>query len=213
MRRWMLILAAPLVAPSLASAQDEAPSCFDVALVARVVDYDPRPLPDLGRDVIVMRWPWDLTLEIEQVLLGSERRERVRAAVSLHTQFNDDVEHLLFFLKRTDGGYVATEFTAGIIEDRRGRFMTPVEAPLDVEEVYPATWIPADYENLLRPVRYRARDAYWLDDIQWQLEDGYPAVEGWSEIRGDSLVALRGIFLDDLADRLGGQPGALCKAS
>jgi len=198
-----------------ARAQDHRP-CFDVAVVARLTKIAPDPIPDLGPDTIVMRWPWSLEFQTEQVLIGHVDRSRLQVTMSLHTYFRGGIDHFLLFLKRQDdGSYVAVNFETRVIEDRFGRFIVPIYYPLyepdDLDEFVPGDWPPINYEQFLTPIRYDPEDAWWMDHIN---EDEYADVPaGWFTRRGRNLVALRGLRLRDLPRMIAQDPAAICPAA
>ncbi|NEX94242.1 hypothetical protein [Caulobacter sp. 17J65-9] len=191
---------------------DEAPPCFDVALVARVAKQKPGPFPD--DPVFEFTWsrPWRLDLDVEQVLIGGEAPGRLPVTATLSSKLNPHSKHALFFLKRrTDGGYDSTGMImTTIVSDARGRFVKPVEDPLREHMLYPNGWVPASYEQLLRPIRYRAADAWWLQPPRIEedvLDELDPA---WVRRDGRGAVARRGLFVDDWMRALKAQPGAVC---
>jgi hypothetical protein len=201
------ILAAALWAllPLSAEAWAEPNECFDVAVVARLAGQTPEPYPD-DPEVIYMSWPWMLHFETEQVLIGHEDRARFRAMMSLHNYFRRDIEHFLVFLRRDpEWGYRVVNVETRVVLDRRGRFIVPSVRPEDLQR----SWVPASYEAHLRPVRYRAADAWWLSDRRMLDLDDVPP--GWYKRRGDQIVALRGLRLSDLSSIMANEPGARCE--
>jgi len=186
---------------------DAAPSsmqCFDVALVARIERYDPGTM-DWPDDQIVMRWPWTLTLEVERVIIGQESREEIDVTISLHTQWNSDIRHVLFFLQRDGDRYFVVDAETRVVRDRRGAFVAPFTRPPEAEEVWPRGWLPENHADHITPTHYRAQDAWWLRSNEAH------ATPGWSERRGRRVVALRGFPLDSLPQTLGRNPRALCR--
>lgn len=186
---------------------DATPSpmqCFDVALVARVERYDPGAM-DWPADEIVMRWPWTLTLEVEQVLIGQERRGEIDVTMSLHAQWRSDITHVLFFLQRDGDRYFVVDTETRIVRDRRGAFVAPLARPPEAEDIWPRGWLPENHADHIAPTHYRARNAWWLRSNETET------TLGWSERRGAQVIALRGFPLDALPQTLGQNSRALCR--
>lgn len=204
-------LATLLAPPARGQETPEPDPCFDVAVVARLVRQTPEPFPD-DPDVIVMRWPWILDFETEQVLIGRESRTRFQAMLPMHAEFRRDIEHFLLFLRRDpQWGYRVVDRSMDVVSDRRGRFVIPVERPIEREDLRPASWIPASYESYLRTIRYRAADAWWLNNRYVEQEDIDDIPPGWFEQRGNQIVAVRGLRLSDLSRMMANEPGAICE--
>lgn len=183
----------------------EAPPCFDLAVVARVMRQTPTPFPDAPEGVIVMSWPWNLSVAIEQRLAGREARKRINVAAIMHTEFNHEIEHFLMFLKRRPDGYALVRMQYEIVEDASGRFVMPLAQPLSPDTLSENDLFPADYLRLLRPVRYRARDAWWLQKPHLDQNDNgdvdinaYP----WSKMKNGRVIADRGLRLSDFVNAL-----------
>ena len=70
----MLLVVLPL--PAAAQTPDEAPQCFDAVVVGAILRQTPGPMPDLGPDVIVVRWPWELEFQVEQGVYGPSDGQR-----------------------------------------------------------------------------------------------------------------------------------------
>lgn len=212
MRSFLIAIAlAALPISAHAHEPEETPRCYDVAVVARLIRETPEPFPDLGPDVIVIRWPWILEFETEEVVIGRVDHQRMRVTASMHTNFNRQIDHFLLFLRRyPDGRYVAEDIVVNVVRDRRGRFIIPLEAPIASEELSPEGWLPASYESYLRPVRYRSRDAWWLSEQY--LDDDYLAETppGWHIRRDGRVVALRGLYLSDLPTMMAQEASATC---
>ncbi len=210
--RWGFLPTVLLALLPFSAWAQEAPEpypCFDVAVVARLVHQTPGPYPE-DPEVIVMRWPWTLDFQTEQVFIGHETRARFRAMMPLHTYFRRDIDYFLLFLRRDpELGYRVVDWQIYVVLDRRGRFVMPFEAPVPAEDLRPASWIPANYEAYLRPIRYRSEDAWWLNEPEITVDlDNVPP--GWYKRRGDQLVALRGLPLSDLTRMMANEPGAVC---
>jgi hypothetical protein len=212
--RSSLIAIALTALPITAHAQEpaETPRCFDVAVVARLVRETPEPIPDLGPDVIVIRWPWVLEFETEDVVIGRVDRRRLRVTASMHTNFNQQIDHFLLLLRRDpDRGYIAEDIIVNVVRDRRGRFIIPFDGPVEEEGLRPEAWLPANYESYLRPVRYRNLDAWWLSEQYVDDESLAETPPGWHTWRDGRVVALRGLYLSDLPSMMAQEAGALCE--
>lgn len=208
--RGFLIAIVLAMLPFAARGQEPEPErCFDVAVVARLVRETPGPIPDLGSDVIVMRWPWVLEFEIEEIAIGEEDRRRLSVSASLHAGFSSQVRHFLLFLRRDlELGYVAEDIVVTVLRDRRGRFVIPVDGPIGDDELRPSGWVPASYESYLRPIRYRGRDAWWLSEPY--LDYLAEAPHGWRTLSDGRAIALRGFHVNELERMMRQHPGAIC---
>lgn len=196
----ILALALGLLLAAPAAADDATPDCVDAVIVAKLVRENPTDLPDAGPDEIVIRWPWVLTFEVEEVLAGRLSRDTITVVASMHTGFNPEIRHHLLFLRKGERGrfrLVAHEYK--VVQDRRGRFVVPVAEPIGSDWLEPEGWVPGDYEKHLRPLRYSPRDAWWLDEPYSDPADADPA---WAYVKNGSLVAKRGLPLDDLKSSL-----------
>lgn len=209
-----LALFLPLAWTLRAHAHDapETPRCFDAAVVARLVRETPGPTPDRGLDVFVMRWPWVLEFETEEVVIGRVGRGRLSVTAHMHINFNRRIDHFLLFLRRdSDGAYVAEDIVVNVVRDRRNRFVVPFDGPVAPDGLWPRGWVPEKYQSYLRPVHYRRRDAWWLSD--GYVDRDYPAEtqSGWHEWRDGRAVALRGLYMSDLPSMMAQATGAICQ--
>lgn len=84
---FVIAAAAAIQFPSRANAEQEAAECYDAVVVATPVRQISTPLPYLGPDEIVMRWPWFLDLHVHRVLEGDIKRGRLSALSVQHTYF------------------------------------------------------------------------------------------------------------------------------
>ena len=207
-----LLLLGPRAAVAAEIMASDSRECFDAAVVAQVLRAIPTPIPDAGPDEIVMRWPWHLDLEVEQVLIGSPPPDSLRVVSIQHTGFNPQIKHFLFFLRREDNGkYVVAGMEFRIVRDNLGRFAMPLSAPLEEDQLRPEGRIDSGYEKRLKALRYVPRDAWWLrpPHLDSTELDGFDPA--WAHRSGPGLVAKRGLILDDLAEMIRAQPGAVCK--
>lgn len=197
-------LAALLLAAAPAGA--EAAQCFDVAVVARVTGTASTEYPDDDPEVIVMYWPWFVDLEVEQLLIGKERRERLRVTAMLHANYNPDIRHFLFLLRRgEDGRYRVVGTDTYIAEDHKGRFVRPLARPPEDHELYPARPMPRGYARWLKPLRYDVRKAWWLTP-QFADSQDLP----WARRSRGRAFAPRGLKVEDWASAMADEPGAVC---
>jgi hypothetical protein len=199
------LLASCLLVSSALLAQDKTPeesrTCVESVVIADVTHYDPNPLPEHEEGVFVTRWPWTLTTVVRQHLHGPKTPRRISVRASLHTQFNPEIQNLVMFLSKGEGRqYWLEGIEYRFIRDSRGRLVMPVEAPLPEGWLQPEGFLPANYEALLRPVKYRAKDAWWLELPTLFKKE--PADFPWGTVRGDYIVADRGLYLKDMLTHL-----------
>lgn len=118
----------------------------------------------------------------------------------MHAKINPEIRRALFFLKgsRAKGFDVAGVLT-DIVSDNRANLIMPLAKPLSMAWFFPNTFIVRDYQRLLRPIRYKSSDAWWL---KARLADDPrsvdPADYEWGHLQGGSIVADRGILISDL---------------
>jgi hypothetical protein len=194
-------LAVWLVGAAPASAEDRL--CFDVAVVASIERYRPTDIWDaqraLGDDVIVMYWPWFLDIEVEKVVVGVERRSRLRVTALLHAQYIAEISRFLLLLRREpDGSYFVVGRDPYIVRDHRGRLVRPVEGPDSVGML--ADWADGDLTRWLRPVSYAAHRAWWNGQERSAELTEDSGLAGWSVVRRGRLVARRAFYLSDLEE-------------
>src|SRR5690349_8014543 len=111
---------------SAAHAQDSlADSCFDSVVVAEPIKQEPRPIPDLGPNQIVMSWPWDVKIDVKASLVGDHLHGRRTVTMILHTQFVP-IKYMLLYLKRQeDHSYLVVDTYADVVLDQLGRLVIP----------------------------------------------------------------------------------------
>ena len=176
-----------------AQTQNRASRCYDAVVVARIADSIPTPIPD-DPDAIVMRWPWHVEVDVDQVVMGRLPLGPRNVMASLHNDLPEE-SYLLFLRRRGDGRHWI-EHWSPVVEDRRGRFVILANKPFEPSQLEPTGWLPGNYENWLRPVRYQPRDAWWL---MGSAAGGNPrTTPGWSRRIRDGVLALRGLYVDDL---------------
>lgn len=199
----LLPLAALAWLPSGMASAAEADGCFDVAVVASIERYRPTDIGAAqraaGDDVIVMYWPWRLDIEIEKVVVGVERRARLRVTALLHAQYIREISRFLLLLRREpDGTYFVVDRDPYVVRDHRGRLVRPVEGPDAVGML--ADWADGDFARWLRPVSYAAGRAWWNgQDRPVELTED-AGRSGWSLVRRGRLVARRAFYLSDLEE-------------
>jgi len=220
-----LSAAAETDAPSADEEEQEAPPrpppCFDVAVVAKLTKQTPRPIPDDG--FLYESWAWTLQAEVQQTLTGPRPPSRIEVLSSQHTGLRAE-PYILLFLRSDRGGYVRVGSNPWIVKDAEGRFVMPLAGPYRDDDLARG-FLPSDYLKRIRPIRYRAEDAWWLERSRWdtlfildptQEPDPDPLVGGpgwdtevidwsaypWGKIEGDMIVADRGILLTELVQGL-----------
>lgn len=101
---WMALASSPAI-PTTARPADD---CYDVKVLARVVQQIPSEIPDCGDDCI-MSWPWFLQLKVRRVLDGQLAGDRVDVLTVQHTYLQS--KYGVWFLRRNGaGGYNAPRF-------------------------------------------------------------------------------------------------------
>jgi hypothetical protein len=183
-------------------------SCFDAAILAgppneTMVEGSSDPRDVIGHPL------WKLQIKVDRVLLGQIAQPTVQATERKHVEYNPAIrEHLFLLRARPDGSYDVVGGDYRVIRDTSGRFVIPLANPLSDDWLYPSGPIPKSYRTLLKPVQYAPKDAWWLDDAaDWQLEELDPK---WARHSGRTIVALRGLYLDDWAQAIRSEQGALC---
>lgn len=204
--------AALFALPAKGLEPDSPRRCVDVAVVARIVGQTPIEMPEVPGQII-MRWPFMVNLEVEEVVAGSEKRSQIRVAMSLHTRFNPQIRHALFLLRRTDRqGYAVVEMNPYVVSDRRGEFVIPLDEQPQDYELVPEGWLPANYEAWLKPIRYERREAWWLN-MNYESEDRLPdGQDAWRTVSKGVVVAKRGLAVSDVPALLAAADLLPCEA-
>ena len=171
--------------------------CVDLVVIGKLVEQEPTPFPG----GLIMQWPWELTVNVEQVLYGTVSTERVTFTMLLHAQIID--QRFMFMLHRTATGYVTAEISEPIyraVKDRGGKLMMPIPEPLTSDDLSPKSWIPVDYEQYLLPINYDYREFELDQPPRWENE--YKAGSNWLTKSGDHIYAKRGLPLDGVPNFL-----------
>jgi hypothetical protein len=104
---------------------------------------------------------------------------------------------LIFLRKDGNKKYSLQEVNYQLVNDRVGRIVWPIAAPLDSSYTEDG-FTPLNYETLMRPIRYRPRDAWWLvtpPDVDPPSPDEY----SWGQLdKSGTIIASRGISVVDL---------------
>lgn len=203
---WTLTLAialalAPASPGSVATAAANA-RCFDIAIIATTPRYHWFPA-QAGHDEIIMRSPVSARFSVKQVISGKYSWHQVDVITSLHTKFNPSIKNFLLFLKIEENGkYSLQELNYQLVRDHMGGLVWPIPAPLDPSYTE-GGFTPANYEALMRPIRYRPRDAWWLltpSDVDSPSADEY----SWGQLdKRGTIIASRGISAVDLVAAAG----------
>ena len=201
----VLVVGLFLALTSAAPAADESAAgrtlwpCVESVVIARVarvgelLDYD-------TADTIVLHPPSYVDLEIRRVLSG------VAPPRTLTTIFQPERVHgdALFLLGRRDGSWVVLGLESHVVRDRRGRYVVPFFREVVEEDLAPRGWIPVDYRERLREIRYDPRAVAWMGE----RHDAQP---GWARIEGAYSVAKRGLVLDDIEGLLAQRLASPCE--
>jgi len=112
MRRALLALTVvglglALAWPAAAQDQQSEIDCYDAVVKARIVDQVPSVIPEFDDGSIVMRWPWFVDLDVEDVVKGSVAARRLSVLAMMHTNFITN-RHFRWLLRaNVTGGYNA----------------------------------------------------------------------------------------------------------
>src|SRR5690349_18100386 len=90
----LLVLAAP-GRPVRAEGQPGRP-CYDIAVIASVVKTKYAELPE-EPGLINMDGRWFYDVDVEQLLIGDESRQRLQVTVVAHQRYHTRIEHFLFY--------------------------------------------------------------------------------------------------------------------
>lgn len=199
-----LALTVTSISPASAETVEAHTSCFDVALIATSPRYRWQPV-ESAPDEIIIRSPVSIRFAVKQVITGSIKSSDIEVRTSLHTRFNPAIKQFLLFLKEEqDGKYSLQEMNYQLVYDRRGKLVWPIASPLDISYTEDG-FTPSNYETLMRPIHYRAKDAWWLvtpPDVDPPSADEY----SWGRIDKDKIItASRGISAVDLVAAAAGK--------
>jgi hypothetical protein len=195
-------------AEASAASTDTPPAqpCFDIAVVASAPRY--RWLPVDGEGIII-RAPVLITFDVEEVMAGRLTEATVTVRTALHTTYNRRDRYFLLYLKHDKAGRERLASMRGnVLRGTDGDFVIPVTGPHDPADTGSDRYMPRDYEKLLRPIRYRSPDAWWLRSSELEMRpDGSVATEAypWGVMKKDGVVAPRGIKVETLVAALSPQ--------
>lgn len=182
-------------------------NCFDLAILAglpeeTMVEGSSDPDDIIGHPL------WILKIDVDQVLIGQVPSPDIETTVRKHTRLNPEIRYLLFIMRENpDGRYDLLDAETYIIQDSHGRFVMPLTSPPSEDWLYPYGAIPASYQKLLKPLEYDPTDAWWLTDAHdREIEELDPE---WGTISGRTIIAKRGLYLDDWANAMR-EEGAVC---
>lgn len=197
-----IALALASVSPGSAATAEENTRCFDLAVIATTPRYHWHPV-EAGPNEIVIRSPVSVRFSVKQVISGIFKSAQIEVWTSLHTKFNPDIKQFLLFLKKEENGkYSLQEMNYELVHDSAGRLVWPIPAPLDPSYTEDG-FTPANYKTLMRAIRYRSRDAWWLvtpPDVDPPSADEYS--RGQLDKSG-TITASRGISAVDLVAAAG----------
>jgi hypothetical protein len=113
MRTFILSIAVLSFLPTIASSQEVTPTlaCYDAVVRGEAISQIPSELNTCGDDCIVMRWPWFIEIEVDEVMEGRVTGflagRRIRGLTVQHTNFVR--RSMIWMLRRnTNGGYNVT---------------------------------------------------------------------------------------------------------
>jgi hypothetical protein len=191
-------------APAASTDTDPAQPCFDIAVVASAPRY--RWLPVDDGEGIIIRAPVLITFDVEEVMAGRLTAATVTVRTALHTTYNRRDRYFLLYLKHDKAGRERLASMGGnVLRGTDGDFVIPVTGPYDPADTVSDRYIPPDYEKLVRPIRYRSSDAWWLRSSELERRpDGSVATEAypWGVMKKDGIVAPRGIKVENLVEAL-----------
>lgn len=202
MERVLASLFALLSAVSLAAdepAEMAVWPCVESVVIARIAQVG-ELLEYNTEDAIVLHPPSYVDIRIRRVLYG-EKPPRI-----LTTIYDPGRQHgdALFLLGRREGRWLVLGFEAYVARDRSGRYVVPFFGEPREEKLAPRGWIPRDYRERLREIRYDPRMVAWMGE----RKGGDP---GWARIEGAYSVANRGLLLTDLEGLLAQRLAVPCK--
>lgn len=192
-----VVTAGLLVLSGPARGEDnEPPACFDLAVVASHPRYKWLPY-ESEPDEVVLRSPVRITFDVEEIVGEGPRLRTIDVYTALHQRLEEKARFFLLFLnKGEDGHYVLIDRYSDIIRDDRGRYVEPVTSPLLQEDLGDDDLIPRNFNDLLEPIQYRPKDAWWLDyEYVRRTWDGYIKKDNypWGTERNGRILAPRGL--------------------
>lgn len=211
-----------LFASVQAQSSDSAPKCADLVLIGKIAAYHPTNILE-QENVVVITWPWDLDIDVEQVILGKANQGRLHVKASLHTAYRGEIEHFLMFFTREEGHYWLDRgrLSVEIVRDGAGKLVLPIAEPVASSELLPDGWIAPDYASRLRPISIGHHGVWWMKD---EKADGTPINDkrfvdayksgkqsDWLTESDGWIVPKRGLTLADLKKMIS-QTTPLCSA-
>ena len=194
-----LLLTGAVLAADEPAAEPRLWPCVESVVIARIakvgdlLDYN-------TEDTLVLHPPSYVELRVRHLLWG------IQPPHSLTIVHQPELQHgdAMFLLGRRDGEWLNLGFEGRVARDRSGRFVVPFfDAPHE-DSLAPRGWIPRDYFERLREIRYDPKSVPLLGE-------GRDARPGWARIEGTHSVANRGLILDDLEGLLAQKLGEPCK--
>jgi len=196
-------LALALALPSAASAQevpfDPRPMCIDWAAVGTVKSTGWEHV-DIEGDMLGHGW-FSYRMRVTRPIWRA-RGGTINFRMFAHTYHVQWRPSLILQGKDMHGNWRHVGW-ARVIKGPDGRAFIPISWPRE-PEYSRSDWRPEGYERFLKPVRY-------VDDLggePMQPGDGAP---GYSEVENGRLVALKGLFLEDLPALLASIPANACR--
>jgi hypothetical protein len=205
MRRLLrLIVVLACSAAATAEKTETAAACYDAVVVARLVSQKATPLPDVGTEEIVLRWPWVLTFEPQDVLYARVPvpNRSIKVWTTQHTGFHDKIPYFLLFLRHENQEFRAQWIDVHLTRDDKGQFVRPFEDEQDDIDIFPRFWIPPDYLTRLVALRFRTRASWWLREDYDNEGNLIPlsSKPKWTEQRGIRLNDLRSVMEKQAAE-------------
>jgi hypothetical protein len=196
---WLLVLSAAAPAADDSAAEPAEWPCVESVVIARItrvgelLDYS-------TEDSLVLHPPSYVDIRTRRVLWGVTPPKTLTIVHQPLLQHGD----AMFLLGRYGGRWVALGFEGRVARDRDGRYVVPfLEAPHE-DRLAPRGWIPRDYLERLREIRYDPKTVAWMGE----RKNGQP---GWARIEGSYSVANRGLVLADLESLLAQTLAKPCK--
>ena len=109
--------------------QDVAPPepCVSLVIHGRLLEQNSEPIPEVDPDEIVIRWPWRLTLRVDDVVLGQFDGDRLKAVGFQHTEIREDYGRTFLF-GRMDQGYALLTISPRALSRRQDLAVVAAEA-------------------------------------------------------------------------------------
>jgi hypothetical protein len=105
------MLTAPVASIAHAQSLDVAPECYDAIVEGKIEKQTPSVFSDSNDGSITMVWPWLLSLNVRQVVVGSIPTGPLQVLSMQHTSFRKGLGSRRWWLRRNSlGGFNLLRF-------------------------------------------------------------------------------------------------------